>query len=97
MELLFLLLLPIVPCVVVSPVTLGTDGLYDMSAQLLSRTQAQGANLDFWWNCRNFVLNDDLSLDYDMGGLAVSATFLINVVLFVTFIVQVAYQHTLFF
>lgn len=29
-----------------------------------------------WWNCRSFVLNEDLALDYDMAGLAVSATFL---------------------
>eukprot|EP01034_Spumella_vulgaris_P023339 gene23339-29551_t len=42
------------------------------------------SDIDFWWNCRNFVLNDDLSLDYDIGGLAVSVTFLINLLLFVT-------------
>jgi hypothetical protein len=23
--------------------------------------------IDAWWNCRNFVLNDDLALDYDIG------------------------------
>ena len=34
--------------------------------------------IDAWWNCRNFVLNDDLALDYDIGGLAVSFTFVIN-------------------
>lgn len=38
--------------------------------------------LDAWWNCRNFVLNEDLALDYDIGGLAVSATFLITVGVF---------------
>ena len=38
---------------------------------------------------RNFVLNDDLALDYDIGGLAVSATFLINVMVFVVLLVQV--------
>ena len=44
--------------------------------------------LDAWWNCRNFVLNDDLALDYDIGGLAVSATFVINVAVFLVLIVQ---------
>jgi hypothetical protein len=38
--------------------------------------------MDAWWNCRNFVLNEDLCLDYDIGGLAVSATFLITVAVF---------------
>jgi hypothetical protein len=38
--------------------------------------------MDAWWNCRNFVLNEDLCLDYDIGGLAVSATFLITVGVF---------------
>jgi len=38
--------------------------------------------MDAWWNCRNFVLNEDLALDYDIGGLAVSATFLITVAVF---------------
>jgi hypothetical protein len=45
--------------------------------------------LDAWWNCRLFVLNDDLSFDYDIGGLAVSLTFLMNVFAFVILIVQV--------
>lgn len=40
------------------------------------------AKMDAWWNCRNFVLNEDLCLDYDIGGLAVSATFLITVGVF---------------
>jgi hypothetical protein len=31
---------------------------------------------------RNFVLNEDLALDYDIGGLAVSATFIISVTVF---------------
>jgi hypothetical protein len=31
---------------------------------------------------RNFVLNEDLALDYDIGGLAVSATFIISVSVF---------------
>ena len=57
-------------------------------------TQALAATtkeeLDSWWNCRNFVLNDDLSLDYDMGGLAVSATFLIALTLFAALITQVS-------
>ncbi|RYG66054.1 hypothetical protein EON64_10630, partial [archaeon] len=44
---------------------------------------AQGSTtheLDVWWNARSFVLNDDLSLDYDIGGLAVSLTFVLNVI-----------------
>ncbi len=45
--------------------------------------------IDHWWNCRNFVLNDDLSLDYDIGGLAVSMTFLMNVFLFLILLRQV--------
>jgi hypothetical protein len=40
---------------------------------------------------RNFVLNDDLALDYDIGGLAVSATFLINIMVFVVLLVQVRF------
>eukprot|EP00428_Durinskia_dybowskii_P066072 CAMPEP_0170368682 /NCGR_PEP_ID=MMETSP0117_2-20130122/7582_1 /TAXON_ID=400756 /ORGANISM="Durinskia baltica, Strain CSIRO CS-38" /LENGTH=555 /DNA_ID=CAMNT_0010623355 /DNA_START=869 /DNA_END=2536 /DNA_ORIENTATION=- len=45
--------------------------------------------LDSWWNIRTFVLNDDLSLDYDIGGLAVSATFLITITLFAALISQI--------
>ena len=45
--------------------------------------------LDAWWNCRTFVLNDDLAIDYDLGGLAVSATFLINVILCMVLCTQV--------
>jgi len=26
-----------------------------------------GSSLEAWWNCRNFVLNDDLALDYPHG------------------------------
>jgi len=37
------------------------------------------SKIDAWWNCRNFVVNDDLALDYDLGGLAVSLTFVINI------------------
>lgn len=55
--------------------------------QLLNQCTEQ--DLDSWWNCRNFVLNDDLSLDYDIGGLAVSATFLINVFVFLILMSQV--------
>ena len=46
--------------------------------------------LDAWWNCRNFVVNDDLALDYDIGGLAVSATFVINFVVFFVVLIQVS-------
>lgn len=55
------------------------------------------SEVDSWWNCRNFVLNDDLSLDYDIGGLAVSATFLINLMVFVILVVQIireGWSHT---
>lgn len=45
--------------------------------------------IDAWWNCRNYVLNDDLSLDYDIGGIAVSATFIMNCFLFMILIIQV--------
>lgn len=57
--------------------------------QLLTRIERQEVELDHWWNCRTFVLNDDLSLDYDMGGLAVSATFVITVLVFLILLVQV--------
>ncbi len=57
---------------------------------LLSRVTE--SDIDYWLNCRNFVLNDDLSLDYDIGGLAVSVTFLINLLLFVTLTSQVIYS-----
>mmetsp|Transcript_13338 Transcript_13338/g.13831 ORF Transcript_13338/g.13831 Transcript_13338/m.13831 type:complete len:658 (+) Transcript_13338:26-1999(+) len=46
--------------------------------------------LDSWWNCRNFVLNEDLALDYDIGGLAVSATFLISLSVFLVLGYQVS-------
>eukprot|EP01038_Epipyxis_sp_PR26KG_P008880 gene8880-11977_t len=54
--------------------------------ECLSTTQEH--ELAAWWNFRNFVLNDDLSLDYDMGGLAVSATFLIGLVVFFILMTQ---------
>jgi hypothetical protein len=38
---------------------------------------------------RSFVLNEDLALDYDIGGLAVSATFTINIAVFIVLVVQV--------
>lgn len=46
-------------------------------------------DIDAWWNCRNYVLNDDLSLDYDIGGVAVSATFLMDCFIFMILIIQV--------
>lgn len=48
----------------------------------------QEQRIDAWWNCRSFVLNDDLALDYDIGGLAVSATFIVNLLVFLTVIIQ---------
>lgn len=56
-----------------------------INSQELSEPQ-----LDAWWNCRNFVLNEDLALDYDIGGLAVSATFLVDLIVFSVLAVQVA-------
>ncbi len=53
----------------------------------LARTREQ--DIDSWWNCRNFVLNEDLSIDYDAGGLAVSATFLTDILVFIVLIGQV--------
>ena len=44
--------------------------------------------IDAWWNCRNFVLNDDLALDYDLGGLAVSLTFAINLTVVFVLLIQ---------
>jgi hypothetical protein len=38
---------------------------------------------------RNFILNEDLALDYDTAGLAVSATFAMGVSVFVVLLVQV--------
>ena len=46
--------------------------------------------LDAWWNCRTFVLSDDLGLDYDSAGLAVSATFLLGLANLVVLAAQVA-------
>ncbi len=42
-----------------------------------------------WWSLRSFVLREDLSLDYDVGGLGVSATFFIVLASFVVAIAQV--------
>jgi len=53
----------------------------------LKRTREQ--DIDSWWNCRNFVLNDDLSIDYDSGGLAVSATFLTDIFVFIILMGQI--------
>lgn len=43
-----------------------------------------------WWFLRSFVLREDLSLDYDVGGLGVSATFFIVLASFVVAIAQVS-------
>jgi len=52
-------------------------------AYLTMRLEEMGeGKVDTWWNCRSFVLNDDLALDYDIGGLAVSAAFVVNVCVF---------------
>jgi hypothetical protein len=36
------------------------------------------------------VLNEDLALDYDIGGLAVSASFLVDVAVFAVIVIQVS-------
>lgn len=59
---------------------------------LTMRLEEMGeGHVDTWWNCRSFVLNDDLALDYDIGGLAVSATFVINLT---TFVVLIGYTYS---
>jgi hypothetical protein len=45
-------------------------------------------DLETWWNARSFILNEDLALDYDIGGLAVSATFFLVLTTFLVTIVQ---------
>lgn len=56
---------------------------YMRVAYLTKRLDEMGElQVDAWWNCRSFVLNDDLALDYDIGGLAVSTTFVINLLVF---------------
>lgn len=55
--------------------------------EILQRTDLE--DIDSWWNCRSFVLNEDLSLDYDIGGLAVSATFLMGLAVFFILLNQV--------
>ncbi|CAM9479251.1 unnamed protein product [Ectocarpus sp. 12 AP-2014] len=42
-----------------------------------------------WWFLRSFVLREDLSLDYDVGGLGVSATFFIVLASFVVAVAQI--------
>lgn len=48
------------------------------------------AQVDIWWNTRNFILNEDLALDYDTAGLAVSATFVMGIIVAVVLLVQTA-------
>lgn len=57
---------------------------------LTHKLETMGADhVDEWWNCRNFVLNDDLALDYDIGGLAVSLTFILNLAVFFVLCMQI--------
>lgn len=57
---------------------------------LTHKLELMGADhVDEWWNCRNFVLNDDLALDYDIGGLAVSLTFILNLAVFFVLCMQI--------
>lgn len=65
-----------------------------LRVQCLTRylTDISEQELDAWWNCRSFVLNDDLAIDYDIGGLAVSGAFLINIVVFLVLIFQVHFK-----
>ena len=62
-----------------------------LRVEFLTKTLTRlGANhVDEWWNCRNFVLNDDLALDYDIGGLAVSLTFILNLAVFFVLVMQI--------
>jgi hypothetical protein len=62
--------------------------------QMLSELlRSEGVSaVDAWWNCRNFVLNEDLALDYDIGGLAVSAMFVVNVSIFVVVVSQLYHE-----
>lgn len=53
--------------------------------------------LCFCGDIRNFVLNDDLALDYDIAGLAVSATFVLAISVSVVLIMQVSHTRTHFF
>jgi len=53
--------------------------------------------IDAWWNCRNFVLNEDLALDYDIGGLAVSFMFIVNICVFGMFINLLFNENEKFF
>lgn len=48
-----------------------------------------GTDLRSWWHLRNFVLGEDLTLDYDIGGLGVSATFFIVLSSFVVALIQI--------
>lgn len=48
-----------------------------------------GTDIRSWWHLRNFVLGEDLSLDYDIGGLGVSATFFIVLSSFVVALIQI--------
>jgi hypothetical protein len=57
---------------------------------LTHKLEALGADhVDEWWNCRSFVLNDDLALDYDIGGLAVSLTFILDLLVFFVLCTQI--------
>jgi hypothetical protein len=73
-----------------------SDSIQDVSDRLANSmadgTRVSGAadgnpvvninNIDAWWACRNFVLNNDLSIEYDMGGLAMAMTFQLDIVVF---------------
>ncbi len=71
----------------------GTWGSPDWClVELQVRIQWEFILLDSSWLFsffRNFVLNEDLALDYDIGGLAVSATFLVDVLVFAVVVAQV--------
>lgn len=67
------------------------ESLQDVSDQLADsmevgaepgRPKVNINNIDAWWACRNFVLNNDFSIEYDMGGLAMAMTFQLDIVVF---------------
>lgn len=58
------------------------DGLLPGQSQGSIHNNVNINNIDAWWACRNFVLNNDLSIEYDMGGLAMAMTFQLDIIMF---------------
>ena len=67
------------------------DGLLTEDyTHILDEFTQDGADVDAWWACRNFVLGNDISIDYDVGGLAMGAAFMLDITVFVIVCVQVS-------